>query len=64
MSQMKHCHGAPANVQADCGAAGPHGEHDYDAGETQCPGMQAGFEGGCGHPGPHGQHDANSRPTN
>ncbi|GAA0494471.1 hypothetical protein Ade02nite_20220 [Paractinoplanes deccanensis] len=53
---MNHCYGTTGIVQADCGSADPHGEHDFSPTAQICPGAPAGFEADCGTEGPHGEH--------
>jgi hypothetical protein len=57
-----HCYGAPEGFQADCGGAGPHGEHDMPDGVRRCMGAPEGFEANCGGLGPHDEHDYTPAP--
>jgi hypothetical protein len=59
-----HCHGSAelvpgVAVQADCGSAAPHGEHDFAEADRICPGSAYAFIADCGNVGPHGEHPLN-----
>ena len=58
---MTHCYGTTGFVQADCGSAKPHDEHDFT--EKICLGSPAAFiEADCGRVGPHGEHPMTAVP--